>query len=300
MSYLTDLFNPSFFLFLGVLFLTTGLFTMYYESKFREQNHKFNTMLSLVSSLAEEVNSVKFGLNQVIMRSGAQSVAFQPNLDNLNKVKTVNTLIEVSDDNEDEEDFESGDDDDSESIDSDDDSESSNSIINLNADDEDDGIRIQESVNTIKILKMDKEGDLEELEEEDLEEEELDDDSLEAEDLLSVSSEDLPAESSLDILQHSAQAKDVVLKEHVESIDFSNINTIDILDEIKTINILDEIKTINILDETKSVVTTDNNDAIEYKKMSVQRLRTLVTERNLVQDSSKLKKPELLKLLGEE
>jgi hypothetical protein len=153
---------------------------------------------------------------------------------------------------------------------------------------------------------MDKEGDLEELE---LEEEELDEDddddddddvSLEAEDLLSVSSEDLPAESSHDILQHSAQSKDVVLKEQVESIDFSNINTIDILDEIKTINILDEIKTINILDETKSVVTTDNNEAIEYKKMSVQKLRTLVTERNLVQDSSKLKKPELLKLLGEE
>jgi len=272
---------------------------MYYESKFREQNHKFNTMLSLVSSLAEEVNSVKFGLNQVIMRVGVSPSAFQPNLDNLNKVKTVNTLIEVSDDNEDEEDedLESGDDDESESIDSDDDSESSNSIINLNADDGDDGIRIQESANTIKILKMDKEGDLEELEEEELEE---DDDSLEAEDLLSVSSEELAAESSHDILQYSAQAKDVVLKEHVESIDFSNINTIDILDEIKTINILDEIKTINILDETKTVVTSENNEAVEYKKMSVQRLRTLVVERNLVQESSKLKKPELLKLLGEE
>ena len=293
MSYLTDLFNPSFFLFLGVLFLTTGLFTMYYESKFREQNHKFNTMLSLVSSLAEEVNSVKFELNQVIMRSGAHPVAFQHNLDNLDKVKTVNTLIEVSDDNEDDEDdLESGDDDDSDSIDSDNDSESSNSIINLNADEEDDGIHIQESAPTIKILKMDKEGDLEELElEEDDDDDDDDDVSLEAEDLLSVSSEDLPAESSHDILQHSAQAKDVVLKEQVESIDFSNINTIDILDEIKTIN---------ILDETKSVVTTDNNEAIEYKKMSVQKLRTLVTERNLVQDSSKLKKPELLKLLGEE
>lgn len=295
MSYLTDLFNPSFFLFLGVLFLTTGLFTMYYESKFREQNHKFNTMLSLVSSLAEEVNSVKFGLNQVIMRSGAHPVAFQHNLDNLDKVKTVNTLIEVSDDNEedddDDDDLESGDDDDSDSIDSDNDSESSNSIINLNADEEDDGIHIQESANTIKILKMDKEGDLEELEEEELDDDDDDDVSLEAEDLLSVSSEDLPAESSHDILQHSAQAKDVVLKEQVESIDFSDINTA---------NILDEIKTINILDETKSVVTTDNNEAIEYKKMSVQKLRTLVTERNLVQDSSKLKKPELLKLLGEE
>jgi hypothetical protein len=36
----------------------------------REQNHKITSMLSLVSSLAEELNGVKFGLNHLSMRGG--------------------------------------------------------------------------------------------------------------------------------------------------------------------------------------------------------------------------------------
>ena len=291
MSSLTDLLNPSFFLFLGILFLTTGLFTMYYESKFREQNHKFNTMLSLISSLAEEVNSVKFGLNQVAMRGGAGSFSsFQANLPelqkNLEQLKTVKTLIEVSDDEDDEDDLESGDDNDTESEDSGD--ESADDLIIEN----DDGIHLEES--TIKILKMGKEDEDEEDEGEYEDEDDEGEASLEAEDLDSVSSNDEVQEEALEEQQEIAEPKEFVLYAEPESIDFANI---------KTINILDEIKTINILDESKPASTANNNEniePIEYKKLSVQKLRTLVVERNLAQDSSKLKKPELLKLLGEE
>ena len=38
----------------------------------------------------------------------------------------------------------------------------------------------------------------------------------------------------------------------------------------------------------------------EYKKMSLNKLRELVVNKGLVVDSSKLKKNELLKLLGDE
>ena len=43
-----------------------------------------------------------------------------------------------------------------------------------------------------------------------------------------------------------------------------------------------------------------NKEKDDYKKMSLNKLRDLVCEKGLVKDSSKLKKNELLKLLGVE
>ena len=56
------------------------------------------------------------------------------------------------------------------------------------------------------------------------------------------------------------------------------------------------MKTINIsnLEEFK------NFDGVDYKKMTLNKLRSVVIEKELVADSSKLKKNELLKLLGVE
>ena len=65
MASLVDLFNPSFLMFLGVLVLVVSGLVIYFESKMREQNHKITAMLSLVSTLAEDMNSVKLGYNQL-------------------------------------------------------------------------------------------------------------------------------------------------------------------------------------------------------------------------------------------
>jgi type II secretory pathway component PulF len=53
-----DLFNSTFFIFLATLLLVTALLVVYFEGKMREQNHKISSMLSLVSSLAEEFNII--------------------------------------------------------------------------------------------------------------------------------------------------------------------------------------------------------------------------------------------------
>ena len=42
----------------------------------------------------------------------------------------------------------------------------------------------------------------------------------------------------------------------------------------------------------------EDNEETDFKKMSIQRLRTIVLEKQLSPDPSKLKKPELLKLLS--
>jgi hypothetical protein len=53
-----------------------------------------------------------------------------------------------------------------------------------------------------------------------------------------------------------------------------------------------DLKSINItLEETK-------HESLDYKKMGLPKLRSVVTEKGLTSDASKLKKNELLKLLG--
>ena len=66
MSSFADLLNPTFLIFLGIILLVTAILFLYFENKLREQNHKIASMLSLVSSLAEELNGVKLGLNNLL------------------------------------------------------------------------------------------------------------------------------------------------------------------------------------------------------------------------------------------
>jgi hypothetical protein len=72
MNCFNDFFTPSFLTFLGLLAIVLALIIIYFESKMREQNHKISSMLSLVSSLAEELNNTKIGLNHMTMMIGGR------------------------------------------------------------------------------------------------------------------------------------------------------------------------------------------------------------------------------------
>jgi hypothetical protein len=128
MASLTDLFNPTFLMFLGILVLVVALLVVYFESKFREQNHKISSMLSLVSSLAEEVNGSKMFIHQLTMSNQPQNQPFfqhqqqEPNLEK--RVVQNDNLILVSDDEEDDDSSDS----DSDASDSDSDAASEISI----------------------------------------------------------------------------------------------------------------------------------------------------------------------------
>jgi len=58
---------------------------------------------------------------------------------------------------------------------------------------------------------------------------------------------------------------------------------------------LNNLKSINILNLEEDTNKISN---VDYKKMTIQRLKSIVQEKGLSLDSSKLKKNELLKLLG--
>ena len=278
MPSLTDLFNPSFLMFLGILVLVVAVLVVFFESKLREQNHKINSMLSLVSSMAEELNSIKYGLKSVDsthIPSGGNSNSYMNNLDSVNYNQP---LIPVSDD-EDDSDDESYDDSEDNSEDnsdneSDDEDEQNevesydsatsfhvNGIIQIGDDSNDNNdikvLNIGESLNI--QLNYDNENENEN-------DQDLEDDLDELDDLLS-DNDSVP------------DKKDSKTQEKMD-INYSDIKSINMSD-------LD-------LEETKNI------DVLDFKKLSLNKLRKIVTEKGFVHDSSKLKKKEIYKLLGVE
>ena len=258
MPSLTDLFNPTFLMFLGILVLVVALIVVYFETKFREQNHKISSMLSLVSSLAEEVNGSKMIIHQLTMNHQPQNQQFfqhqQPNLEK--RIVQNDNLILVSDDEDSDE---------SEADDSDSDAASEISI-DESVDDDDDSdnsvIEIGDSANSndVKVLKLNIKDD---------ESESGDEASLEEMDDLSAASlEDLD-DSSTSSVSIKEEKND-----NIKSMDFKSINI--------------------TLEETKP------EQPLDYRKMALPKLRSIVAEKGLSSDSSKLKKNELLKLLGVE
>lgn len=304
MPSLTDIFNSSFLMFLGVFLLVIALLVLYFESRMREQNHKISSMLSLVSSLADELNSVKYAVNQVSMRGGNSQVLFTQRLSepmqdlaknsfdssNENNMK----LIEVSDDDtvlESDSESETDSDNDSESSNSESESDSgSNSGLETDLDKNNYSNNLYDNTNseeniveiyenqTVKVLRIDEELFNNNLDEssESLNDDDLDDLSdglseadINFDEIVNDNEIHKQNENENDIISNKFQNNTVLLNNF----------------DLKTINIssLEEIKT---------------TEEIDYKKLSLQKLRTIVVEKELISDSSKLKKQELLKLLG--
>jgi hypothetical protein len=257
---LTDLFNPTFFMFLGILLLVVALLVVYFENKMRDQNHKIASMLSLVSTLAEDMNGVKFGLNHLARNTMAT------NVDPLNTAfisSDENKLITVSDDENDSDEesvstFERNDDNEEEEDDDNEEDEESSDSDELS------------SHNDVKVLKLNisKEAD----ENEEYEENENLDDLEDLDDSLSETSN----------LETSEFVDDQPeLMENLEDLNEGPISA-------------SVLKTINIDLEEPQV------ESLDFKKLPLPKLRSIVAEKGLSSDASKLKKNELLKLLGSE
>jgi len=283
MASLADLFNPTFLMFLGILVLVAALIVVYFESKIRDQNHKVASMLSLVSTLAEDMNGIKLGLNHLAVASfgGAnRQPFFQPPLEEENQ--------EDEEDEEDEEDVQTGKlnnykvnekkenklisvSDDESDADSDSDIESNaddeDSLLDSVSDDSESEINEDDFTehNDIKVLKLNISNDL-------FDNSEHTKDDLEDLEVLEVLEDNLSDTQSVEL------NGDLVLAEE------KNEDSL-LTSDFKTINI-------NLEDS--------NNESIDYKKLSLTKLRSIVSEKGLSTDSSKLKKQDLLKLLGVE
>ena len=245
-------------MFLGILLLVVALLVVYFESKMRDQNHKIASMLSLVSTLAEDMNGVKFGLNHLARNTmgGADplNTAFISSDDN--------KLITVSDDESDAGSDAGSNEDSVSTFEINDESEGEDE------DDEESSDRDElSSHNDVKVLKLNisKEPD----EDNDYEENENVDELEDLDDSLSET-------SNLETTEFVNDQPE--LMENLEDLNEGSISASD-------------LKTINInLEESH----------LDYKKLPLPKLRSIVAEKGLSADASKLKKNELLKLLGSE
>ena len=251
---IVDLFNPSFLMFLGILVLVSALIVVYFESKMREQNHKISSMLSIVSSVAEELNNIKmtFSMNGGTINSNNGPNIIELNSSINNNFETIRkmdldiplNLIEVSDDDDDSDDDEEedsvSDNESEEDLDLDEDADAEDLDIDDDGNIDDDG--------DIDTQNFNLDADAEEFD--------LDDDDKDSIKVLKLDPEIEP-----------------------EEIDISNID-------------LKSIKFDTSLEEKKE------HDINEYKKLPINKLKSIAIEKGLIDESSKLKKPEILKLLG--
>jgi hypothetical protein len=267
MASLTDLFSPTFLIFLGILVLVVALLVVYFESKMRDQNHKIASMLSLVSTLAEDMNGVKMGLNHLSMVGGSnQSFGNHLAQNNISSIKVDKNLITVSDD-ESESDSDSDSESESESV--------CDSECDSVCDSECDSEVEDDDTNEIKVLKINVEhqgGDDDDMSfnvVEDLGDlDELDDDS--DDELDSETSNTTKTNNNEDIKSFKF---DISIPEDLHEETFKSIS-------------------VNLED--------NSNESIDYKKLALPKLRSVVSEKGLATDTSKMKKQELLKLLGSE
>ncbi len=293
MTSFADLFNPSFFIILGIVMLLVALVVVYFEHKMREQNHKFASMLSLVSTLAEDMTGLKAGLSHLAMTSVngggqytiPQNTPFPPeNLGNTRNHQNSLHLIEVSDDESDnsETDIEEELVDESESDESESDEENSQDNEDIEGDTSSESDEEDEPIKVIKLhISDDNEEDNNNYEESNQLDFENDDDLAVLEDI-----DDIPVMSQEYTEEMLSLTYDEVKEEEQHLVE----TIISTATELKTISI-------NLGEEQ-----TQSSEHIEYKKLQLPKLRSIVVEKGLTSSSEaqKLKKPELLKLLGVE
>ena len=283
MASLVDLFSPTFLMFLGILLLVVALIVVYFESRMRDQNHKIASMLSLVSTLAEDVNGIKIGLNHLAMNMSGGTI-HKP----LEQSKEDSKLIEVSDDEKSDTDSDSVSDDDDE----DEADDEKSSIDEYEYTDKTDYLDkvLDDAENNVKVFKLNISNEDDEL---DFEEnnclEELEDQSSDAE---SISSKKSKLSSSFVKNILSLQYDETSDNDDEKKNDYEKKND----DEQEIIISSSDLKTINInLEDSQQ-------ENVDYKKLQLPRLRGIVVEKGITStlDATKLKKPELLKLLGVE
>jgi len=268
----SDIFSTSFLFSIAIIIiLTAGIFA-YVSYRMGEQDHKLNSMIGLVSTMAEETQFFRSKLNML------QQKILTPDLPTVDKVEYVSHMIGGSEKNE---------------------------LINV-SDDED---------------SEDEDSEDEDSEDEDSEDEDSEDDVSDDE-YSKVSDDEYEGRDNIKILNLSLANIDNQDMEEISICDFDiNDNDTNLDQEIKTIHLeqpieLEEediqlsndkkiseddisfLKNVSINDLGE--VEDNHASKTDYKKMSLNKLRETAVSKGIISDASKLKKNEILKLLGDE
>jgi len=289
---ISDFFNTSFLFSVALIIILTGCVFVYINYKMAEQDHKLSSMVNLVSVLAQDLQFVKNRINVSqyvdpnILQYQSQMIGGENN----------SGLISVSDGEDEDLDEE----DDDEDLDEEDDDEDLNEE-ELNEDEEDeDNNNIENTQEHIKLLNLSLAND-------DVEH------NLHIEE---INTEELNTNDSSNMVDIKTIHIDNVNNDNVnnDNVNNDNVNNNNETDFEENENStsfeykqLEQTYTDGELNFLKNVSITDLGDIQdflttkpEYKKFSINKLREVVVNKGIVADASKLKKHEILKLLGDD
>jgi hypothetical protein len=251
---ITDLFSSSFLFSVSIIIILIGGIFAFISYRMAEQDHKINSMIGLVTTMANETQFFRSKIHaiqqQLDLTTTDQLHSIQLSTNNLGEGEINKNLISVSDNEYDDDD----DDDDDEDEDDDDDDEDEDEDEDVENLDEDNEYLNNKSIKVITLS---------------------DDNKIE-----NIANHKLIHLDSLD------ENNDTSISNHlIEELNATSDNN----------NFLSNIS-INDLGENEDQQSSKN----EYKKLALNKLREVVVSKGLTTDASKLKKNDILKLLGEE
>jgi hypothetical protein len=261
----SEIFSTSFLFTIGIIIILIGGIFAYFNYKMAEQDHKLNSMLGLITTLAGETQFFRSKINmlqQVSVHKHGNEGENVINDDNKEE------LINVSDEEDD-------DDDDDDSSEYDTESNSSDETY-----DSDESEETKVNGDSITLLNL----------------------SLGNDELLNGivtnnmdSLEDLYSNSDQTIKTvHLETPIELSNKELTQDEELNNIDSLALTQDPSFFkNII-----INDVGDNEDVEENEKNEKMEdYKKMSINKLREIVVSSGLVTDASKLKKNDIIKIM---
>ena len=269
---ISDFFCTTSFLF-SIVIIIIGCIFIYINHKISEQDHKLTSMVNLVSVLAQDLHFFKNKVNYShnvepnVLQYPSQLVGGENN----------STLISVSDNEDDEYD----EDDDEENNEEEDYEEEDEEEEDEEENEDDLDYCAENSQEHIKFLNLSLGND-------DI------DNNLPMEDLNTNNYSDLVDVKTIYFVNE--EENDIEEK----NLEEKNLEENDIV--ITEINSIDDdihfLKNVVITDDLGDI--QDLTSKTDYKKMSTTKLREIVISKGIITDASKLKKHDILKLLGDE
>jgi len=301
---LSDILTVPFLVSLGITLLLVGILGIFFVQRLQEQNHKMASMLGLVSTMAEELNFIRGRLQMMsyVPQSVGGGVEVGEHTTSFNQTmqaSEINNLIPVSDGDDDtdsDSDSDSDGEEDDSDVDNDDDDDASSVDTNSQIENI---IELNPSSNsqTIKIINfgdlnsnpdnleqatedLDELDDIEELTNSESEDDNSDNDN---------SDNDKDIKNEVDIEEDSEEDKkeNGIIFNDLDKIDNSESATKDNLNFIKSIDIS------NLEEHTET-------DTVDYKKMSMAKLRNIAIAKGLMTENSKATKNAIIKMLSSE
>jgi|LakMenEpi03Aug12_release.lakeMendotaPanAssembly.Ray.scaffolds.fasta_scaffold264372_2 hypothetical protein len=288
---ISDILSTSFLFSIAIIIILIGGVFAYVSYRMGEQDHKLNSMIGLVSTMAEESQFFRSKLNMLQQKLSTKDlpVVDQVQYASQMMVGGQDELINVSDDEEDD-----SDDDESDDLE----------------DDESDDLEDED-------LEDDESEDLEDEESEDLEDEDLEDDESDDKDLEEGKGEYIKRlnltsaidESPVKISYEEIDEDNNSFKE-TNNLVFDDIADFEATLEEADIQLLAEdtkdddnfLKNVSITGLDNGILSLEEivSNKNDYKKMSLNKLREVVVSKGFTSDASHLKKNQILKLLGDE